>query len=67
MLKGAGIAPELQLSPEGVTTKGLDLGDVLLVRRGSQPPWCVTPLATDVMLLRDAMLVHGCHRLLVTR
>ncbi|MEW5303719.1 MAG: hypothetical protein WDW36_006383 [Sanguina aurantia] len=30
VLKGAGIAPELQLSPEGVTTKGLDLGDVLL-------------------------------------
>lgn len=27
-LKGAGIAPELQLSPPGATTSGLDLGDV---------------------------------------
>ncbi|GIL67303.1 hypothetical protein Vafri_20688, partial [Volvox africanus] len=35
-LKGAGIAPELQLGPEGVTSTGLDLGDVLVGESGSR-------------------------------
>ncbi|GIL93003.1 hypothetical protein Vretifemale_20446 [Volvox reticuliferus] len=35
-LKGAGIAPELQLGPEGITSTGLDLGDVLVGESGSR-------------------------------
>ncbi|GLI70333.1 hypothetical protein VaNZ11_015289 [Volvox africanus] len=35
-LKGAGIAPELQLGPDGVTSNGLDLGDVLVGESGSR-------------------------------